>query len=458
LSKMAVLEDPAQHEGVAAGRSRMVRVLGTAFGIAICVGSTVGVGILRVPGEVTALLGGSAWSACAWLLGGVYLLLSANYLAELATMLPHVGGPYVYAHRAFGDLGGFVVGFCDWSLITAALAFLAVAFGEYVAILFPSFLGRESAVAALILLLIALVNALGLRAGDATQRAASGITALALLLFVAACLGAPDSTFEPRAAPAGLSLSSAALAMPLVIATYGGWNAPVYFAEESRDPARSVPRALFLGALVVVALYLLINVALWQVLSFDELSSSKLPAATALERIVGPAGSKFVTILALALFVSIINAGILTTPRVLVGLSRGQLIFSALSYVTRSGVPAIALGLTVSVAVLLATTGTFVSLLTHYAVIAVVINLVLVASYFRMRRTEATLARPFRAWGHPVAPGLAMLVDAALLIGLIVSRSRSTLYSLLMIALAYPLYLVCRRLRTTRLAQQTGSE
>jgi basic amino acid/polyamine antiporter, APA family len=117
-----VPEVPAQPEGVATQRSRMVRVLGTTFGIAICVGSTVGVGILRVPGEVTALLGGSAWSACAWLLGGVYLLLCANYLAELATMLPHVGGPYVYAHRAFGDLGGFVVGFCDWSLITVSMA------------------------------------------------------------------------------------------------------------------------------------------------------------------------------------------------------------------------------------------------------------------------------------------------------------------------------------------------
>src|SRR3954468_3437162 len=115
---------------------KLLRILGVGFGVAVGIGSTIGVGILRNPGGVAAYLG-SAWPIMiAWTLGGVYCLLSANYLAELATMIPKAGGLYVYAHRAFGDYGGFVVGWSDWINQTLSLAYISIVFGEYAGSLF----------------------------------------------------------------------------------------------------------------------------------------------------------------------------------------------------------------------------------------------------------------------------------------------------------------------------------
>src|SRR5258708_4196952 len=167
---------------------KLLRILGVGFGVAVGIGSTVGVGILRNPGGVAAQLG-SAWPIMlAWGLGGVYCLLGANYLAELATMIPKAGGLYVYAHRAFGDCGGFVVGWSDWINQTLSLAYISIVFGEYAATLFaPNLAGGKLIFGVSVLVAITIVNLIGLRAGSETQKITSFIKALALLGFVAAC-------------------------------------------------------------------------------------------------------------------------------------------------------------------------------------------------------------------------------------------------------------------------------
>jgi APA family basic amino acid/polyamine antiporter len=400
-----------------------------------------------VPGEVAQLLGSPWWIAAAWLSGAAYAMLCANYVAELATMLPGVGGPYVYAKRAFGELTGFVVGFSDWSLITASLAFLAVACGEYLGALIPSLAAHTAATAIGTLLLFALLNARGLHIGSATQKFTSTVKTLSLLLFVTACF-----LFSPRpqdwmpAASGAMSAASVVLALQLIIGTYGGWNAPIYFAAENRDPGRSLPRSLLSGVLLITTLYLLVNAAFLYALPADQLRTSILPAAAALQLIFGGFSGIIVTILALVLLLSIVNAGILTTPRVLVGLGRDGLLGESLSRVNSSGVPVTALLLTVSTAMVLAATGTFASLLAHYAVVTVAVNLCIALSYFRLRYAEPGLARPFRAWGYPIAPLFAMTVDAALLAVFLVGQTRDTLRSLSWLAIALPLYFIAKRL------------
>ena len=90
------------------------RILGVSFGLAVIVGSILGIGILRTPGLVAAQLGSGSTILTVWLVGGLYTLLGAVCLAELGTMLPQAGGYYVYARRAFGDSAGFAVGWTDW--------------------------------------------------------------------------------------------------------------------------------------------------------------------------------------------------------------------------------------------------------------------------------------------------------------------------------------------------------
>src|SRR5712692_11888659 len=177
----------AESETVLPPKNKLLRILGLGFGLAVVVGGTIGVSIFRLPGPTASLLGNPWLILAVWTLGGVFTLLNANYMAELATMIPMAGGPYVYARRAYGDFAGFIVGWSDWLGNVAAVAFLPIAFAEYAIALFaPSFAG-VTIIALGFLLLLTLLNWIGVRAGSGTQKLTSFLKAIALLSFVVVC-------------------------------------------------------------------------------------------------------------------------------------------------------------------------------------------------------------------------------------------------------------------------------
>ncbi|HET7563858.1 MAG TPA: amino acid permease, partial [Gemmatimonadaceae bacterium] len=116
----------------------LLRVLGVAFGLAIIVGNTIGMGILRTPGDIAARLPSIPLFLGVWVAGGVYALLGALSLAELGAMIPRSGGQYVFVRHALGPYAGFVVGWSDWLSTTGTVAAVAIVFGEYTGALVPS--------------------------------------------------------------------------------------------------------------------------------------------------------------------------------------------------------------------------------------------------------------------------------------------------------------------------------
>src|SRR5207253_5667339 len=223
-----------------AQRDKLLRILGLGFGLAVVMGGTIGVSIFRLPGPIATLLGNTWLILVIWTLGGIFILLNANYTAELATMIPKAGGPYVYARHAYGDFAGFVVGWSDWLGNVAAVAFLPIAFAEYAIALFaPSFAGVTT-VALAFLLLLAFLNWIGLRAGCGTQKLTSFLKAIALLAFVVACFAfgghrtSVDAGQTTQTAPVGTfaALVAIVLSFQLILGAYGGWNSVIYFAEE----------------------------------------------------------------------------------------------------------------------------------------------------------------------------------------------------------------------------------
>src|SRR5436190_12290843 len=125
----------------------LIRILGVGFGLAVIVGSTLGIGILRTPGLVAGQLPNRPAILAVWIAGGLYTLIGAVCLAELGTMLPEAGGYYVYARRAFGDTIGFAVGWTDWVTYCAVLGYVSIAIGEFAVLLVPSLSGFEKAIA-----------------------------------------------------------------------------------------------------------------------------------------------------------------------------------------------------------------------------------------------------------------------------------------------------------------------
>ena len=442
-------------EKTVAQHGKLLKILGVTFGIAVTIGGMIGLGILRTPGGVAGQLGNFWLIMAVWMLGGLYAILGTISVAELSTSLPTAGGWYVYARRAFGDYGGFVVGWSDWLSACATISFVAITFGEYLPKLFPALSGSINVIAFVVLFIFGILNWLGLRVGSRVQELTSFAKAFAFLILIAACFtygGQPTANAEQAAlttAPLGSTAIFVAvmLALQSVIFTYDGWYTAIYFAEEDRDPARNLPRAMLFGVVSVMAIYLLVNLAFLYVLPLSKFAASDLPAGDAAGIIFGEHGGQVISIIALVSLSSIININLMYCPRILFSMSRDNLFWSKAATVNKGGTPVWALLLTVIIGIILAASGTFEILLSITSFLFVLNYTSGFLAVFILRHTEPNLPRPFKAWGYPWTTLLVLLGSLIFLIGQIISDTRNSLYALGLIVASYPVFLLTKKLK-----------
>ena len=429
-------------------KGHLLRIVGVGFGIAVIVGNTVGSGILRTPGEIAAHLQSSGLVMALWILGGIYAFFCTLSVTELGTMLPRAGGWYVYSRRAFGEYAGFLVGCSDWIVESASLAYVAIAFGEFAAELQPALRGNVKLVAVASLSLLTLLNWLGLRAGSRTQKLTSLTKALALLGFVAACfavspsggLAAPSGSAGFPVPRSGLLLAILVALQPIII-TYDGWYGAIYFMEEDEDPVRNLPRSSIGGVMACIVIYLLVNAALLHVLPMAQLATSQMPAADAALAVFGARGKLVILIVSLVAAISTINAVLLMMPRILFAMSRDGLLPRGVASVNPGGTPTTALLLGTLVAIALVLSGSFEKLVAMASILFVAVYLSGFCALFALRVREPNLPRPFKVWGYPWANWGVLLASAVFLAASIVADLKDALFTLILIALSYPIYL-----------------
>ena len=429
------------------------RVLGVGFGIAVAVGNMIGAGILRAPADVAARLPSPWLFLGVWVVGGVYALLGANAVAELGAMLPKSGGQYVFARRAFGPATGFVVGWNDWASTCAASAAVAIVFADaFVGLLGTA--GRWTMPIALAALAApALVSLRGIHEAARAQRWTTALKAFVLGALVMACLvaRARGAVMPVQSTPrVGITAAAFVLALQGVVFAYDGWVGIAYFSEEVENPGRAIPRALVGGVLSVVALYVAINAAFLAVLSLDALARSALPAADVARAIAGPWGTRLVQLVIVVALPSGLLSNVLFGSRVAYALARDGLAPARLTRVSPRGVPgsAVLVGLAVSVACVL--TGTFTQVINVAAFLFVASYVVTFAAVFVLRRREPTLARPYRAWGHPWTTGLVLVACSAFLVGVVLADPRGGALALGIVACAPPVFYALRAIGLIR--------
>jgi APA family basic amino acid/polyamine antiporter len=434
--------------------SSLLRVLGLAFGLAVVVGNSIGAGILRTPGDIAGLLPMPAAFLGIWVVGGLYALLGANALSELATMLPRSGGQFVYARRAFGDYAGFVVGWMDWVSTSASVSAIAIVIGESLAMV----LGwAQSAAAPLAMAVVTIFTVLllrGTKLGDLAQRVTSFAKALALLVLVAVCLTFAGRAHAPAAAPAAATVAATGFAALLlaaqsVIYTYDGWDGAIYFSEELDDPGRQIPKSMFYGLLSVAAIYLLINVAFIVAVPVRALAGSTLAAGTVAEAIFGARGDLLVRLVVIASLPSAVNACLLIASRVLYAVSRDGLGLPIATRVNPGGTPTVALALSGVVSLAFLATGTFGSIIAIAAFFFVADYTLSFIAVFVLRAREPNASRPYRAVGHPWTTGFVLVGSLAFLTSAVIADRRNSLYSLGILLVSYPVFRLSRRTSPT---------
>lgn len=448
--------------------------MGLGFGVALAFGNTIGVGILRLPGTVAAALGDGHLIVLVWVLGGVYAILGALSVAELAAMMPAAGGFYVYARRVFGPTVGFVVGWNDWLLNSITVAYAAVTGAEFITALSPSVLlavrpvahwlarwvpglsvrGAAIELELLALLIVAaftLLHWMGVRMGSGIQNAISALVGLMLVILAIGCFFVPTPVV-PLSAGVGATAGTVASigvvglvamiipALRSVVVTYDGWYGAIYMAEETVDATRTIPRAMMGCAVLVMVLYVIINIGFLHALSLPVLAASTLPAADVARRLFAGGADVFVTAVSLGTVLGLINAVFLGAPRILYALARDGLLGRTATQVSDSGTPRGALGITACAVALFVISGTLNELIALAAVLFMLNYVSAYVSLVCLRRRQPEIARPFRAVGYPWSTGLVLIGSVAFLIAAVAEDPRSGLAAATLLLLALPVY------------------
>jgi APA family basic amino acid/polyamine antiporter len=424
----------------------LLRLLGVTFGVTVAMGEMIGPGILRTPSLVAAEVPVAAVILALWAFGILHALLQANVLAELGTMLPRAGGQFVFARRAFGDAVGMAVGWLMWCAHLVGLAASAIAFAEFLSIVWPEAAFHEKAVTVSLLLVLFAANSVGLREGRIVQIGTTLVKAALLALFVGAAfwlLPSRAASAPPHTIPIGLFALAAAY--QLIRGAYNGWLAPVYFAEESVTPARNIPKSLFLGIVLTGTLYLLVNAALLYALGSSQMAGGPLPYLAILSRFGGSGMNVLFAAGAMITALSCANANVMIAPRVLFALSRENLLPASLQAVNAGGSPHVAFALTAAVAIVVAASGGFRFVFGMIGTLATLSCLVTELAYFRLRLREPERTRPWKAVLHPWLPGFAVGIDAALLVSFVFADPRGAAFAMALCLLSVPFVLAVKR-------------
>ena len=435
-----------------AERRGLLRVLGTAFGLAMVVGATIGGGILATPGSVAKALPSTGLFLGIWVFGAVNALLGATAYAELGAMMPRSGGMYVFAHRAFGDGIGFFAGYADWVNWSVASAALIALVGEYLGQLVPGLGPHPTATGFGVFVLLAAVQWSGVRSGGRVQELTSGLKAAALLGLVVAVFVLPHGAAPPAPAviavvPHGLPLLLAfGAAVPGVIFSYDSYYAVVYCGEEIRDPGRAIPRSIFRGLLLIAAIYLLLNAAFLSVVPVERIGGDPFVGATVARMIFGTRGDTVIRLIMIIAILGTVNAQIMAAPRILLAMARDGLFPEQATRVNAGGTPSVALGLSLLLIAGFLFTGSFDAILDIDAFFIVVGYVVVFCSLFVLRRSEPDTPRPYRAWGFPWLPGLALVIAVAVLVLMALGYLRGAIITFTLLAISWPASHLARRL------------
>jgi basic amino acid/polyamine antiporter, APA family len=404
----------------------LTRQLGLWSAVAVLVGSTIGSGIFRSPAGVTAKLPGPLPLMSVWVAGGLFALCGALTLAELSGELPATGGMYVFIREGWGRLAAFLFGWSELVLIRAAsLGAISTTFSEYLL----RVLGFDPSVApysdwvhyvaAIAIALTATFNYIGVR----TSSFVLNLTTLAkyggllFIILLALTIGLPRTGghFTPAVPAGSFHVAAFGLALVSVLWAFDGWADLSFVAGEVRDPRRVLPRAIILGTVAVIAIYLLANVAYLAVMPVDEIRGSKLVAADVAQRLIGAPGVVLVAVTVMLSTFGTLNATLLTAPRVFFAMADDGLFFRSVARVhPRFGTPYVAILLATGLGVVFVLLRTFEQLADIFVTAIVPFYALAVASIFVLRR-RAGYAPPFRTPGYPVVPALFILATLFLL-------------------------------------------
>jgi basic amino acid/polyamine antiporter, APA family len=459
---------------------KLERRLGVFSASTLIVGSMIGSGIFIAPSIMAGQIASPGVFLGLWVIGGVLTLLGALSYAELAAMMPHAGGQYVFLREAFGPGTAFLYGWTLFLVIqTGFHAAVAIAFAKYLGVLGlpvgeddvlfaigPLSISSASVVACAVILVLTAINCRGVREGAVLQDVLTVLKVGAVVMLVLLAVGSGHGSLDhftpafstelgPVASAAGLGfLAATGVAMSKTLFAYDAWNTVTFAAEEIREPAKNIPRALIIGTLVTTAAYTAAAATYLYVLPMDAMAlvrENRVAAEIASIVLGGPG----LLVIAIAILVSTFgcaNGLILGGARVFYAMAKDGLFFARCAEIhPRFRTPVAALVLQGGWSCVLALSGSYDALLTYVTFASLSFNALTVVALFVLRLRRPDAERPYRVLAYPFTPILYLIGALFFVVYIFVGSPIEALVGIALVLLGFPAYAWFRR--TSRIAR-----
>ena len=478
-----------------------VRGLGLLDSTMIVAGSMIGSGIFIVSADIAREVGAPGWLLVVWVVTGLLTVMAALSYGELAAMMPKAGGQYVYLRESFSPLWGFLYGWTLFLVIqTGTIAAVSVGFAKFLGVLWPSVsvehyiinpikitsgyaisLSWAQFIGVLMIALLTFMNTRGLKLGKLVQnvftitKTGSLIALILLGVLIGWNADAVHINFGnfwhiggklqdvgrglTAAVPFGLFVGIC-VAQTNSLFSADAWNNITFTAGEVKDPKRNIPLSLAFGTFLVIALYLLANVAYLVTLPIETIKT--VPAdrvASATMDVIFP--GRGAAIMAVAIMISTFgcnNGLILAGARAYYAMARDGLFFRRSGELNHKRVPAwglIVQGIWAALLVLPRTVnkdGSFGSLyndlLTYVISAALIFYILTILGIIVLRSKRPNAERPYKALGYPIIPALYIIGAAVITIVLFIYQPAQTWPGLLIVAIGIPVYFIWRKIGT----------
>ncbi len=468
-------------------KPQLTRALGLFTTTMLVIGSVVGSGIFKNPSSMAAMVQSPEMLMLVWVVAGIVTCFGALTIAEVAGLIPATGGQYEYFRVIYGDATAFIYGWCLFFVIqTGSIASITYVFSYYFHSMFPlwelpeqvwkSFaiglpfgtiyplqeIGIKLITSAAIVLLTC-INIAGVREGGRVQNLLTVSKVAAILLLVVAAFvfgqGAVAHFTQSGSAgvPTGMALlTTLVLTLNKALWAYDGWNTVTAVAGETRNPQKTIPRALLLGSVSILTIYLLINLAYLYILNIDQLAASTSVAADVARIAMGPWGLTFVAIAVMISTLGTSNGTILQSARIFFAMATDGLFFKRMGTVhKRFHSPSAALVWQCVWSCFLVFTGTFDMLTEMLIFVSWGFYGLAAVGVIILRKRMPNAVRPYKTWGYPFVPIVFIVFAVGFLAFSLVSDYQqwragqangsdpilNSVYGLLILVSAFPAYM-----------------
>jgi APA family basic amino acid/polyamine antiporter len=444
------------------------RDLGIWSAAAIVVGTVIGSAIFLVPNDMVKSVGSPAMVFAVWIFGGILTLFGALSYAELAAALPEAGGEYVFLREAYGPVWAFIFGWTQmWVAKSGSIATLATGFFIYLANFHPELnsvwlalplpLGDAGQpleirygqlLGMCVIAVLAIINYFGVKVSGDVQVVVTlaKVGLIAAIVVIGLGTGHGNVANYNTSIPAAGGITGFFAALVAALWAYDGWNNVSMVASEVRDPQRNLPRALILGSLTVITIYLLANLAYFYVLPASDVAASDRVAAETMRRILAKPGADAVSVVAMISIFAAINGSILSGSRVPFAMARDRLFFRRIAFVhPQHRTPSVSILALSAWGALLVLSGRYSQLYTYVIFASVILYGMAAAAVIVLRYKRPDLPRPYRTLGYPVVPVVFVIAIACLVVSTLLKSPRESLMGVVLVSLGLPFYFYWRK-------------